>query len=487
MAEQNVIDLNGIVTNIGGRFMFAISIVGIFLALVKREEKKRMYIKYALLLTVWYIGTIYASTKGVRWVLLLVPAFSIAFGVFAGVVVQYLSKIVARELNVNIVFSKIALVIVLGLLFVVPSQSALYPKAVSTAKNEIPSMNDAWVNSLEKIKINSSEDAIINSWWDFGHWFKYWADRAVTFDGTSQTGDRAHFIGRVLLTPDEEEAINIIRMLDCSGFEAVDTLQKKTNDSLGSVLSIIEATQSDRSRATQLLREEYGTETAKLVIDAMYCEPPEDFFIASEDMVGKSGVWAHFGSWNFTRASMVNKVRPIKNAQKGGKILVDEFGLSEELANQYYYEIQTQEANNWIAPWPSYSSAPAGCQVNGMIISCGNGLILNMTSGEAYADTPQGRIYPMSFSCIDPFGMFRFVEYDSEFLAEHNSQPFGVAFFPEGDGYNSVLMTPELPGSMFTRMFYYKGYGLKYFKPFDYTRDISGLDIYVYKIDWEGS
>jgi len=47
-------------------------------------------------------------------------------------------------------------------------------------------MNDGWYESLTKIKQNASEDAIINSWWDFGHWFKAVGDRAVTFDGTPQ-------------------------------------------------------------------------------------------------------------------------------------------------------------------------------------------------------------------------------------------------------------------------------------------------------------
>jgi len=39
---------------------------------------------------------------------------------------------------------------------------------------------------------------------------------------------------------------------------------------------------------------------------------------------------------------------------------------------------------------------------------------------------------------------------------------------------------------MFTRMFFYKGHGLKYFKPFSYRQSVINQEIYVYKVDWEG-
>ena len=40
---------------------------------------------------------------------------------------------------------------------------------------------------------------------------------------------------------------------------------------------------------------------------------------------------------------------------------------------------------------------------------------------------------------------------------------------------------------MFTRMFYMRGHGLKYFKLFDHQRGLTGTDIYAYKIDWGGN
>ena len=48
------------------------------------------------------------------------------------------------------------------------------------------------------------------------------------------------------------------------------------------------------------------------------------------------------------------------------------------------------------------------------------------------------------------------------------------------------MSSKELTGGMFTRMFYMQGHGLRYFKLFNHQRGLTGTDIYVYKIDWEG-
>ena len=75
----------------------------------------------------------------------------------------------------------------------------------------------------------------MNSWWDFGHHFKFISDRAVTFDGGTQNSPQAHWIGRVLQTDNEEEAIAILRMLDCGANSAFKLALEETNDPLISV------------------------------------------------------------------------------------------------------------------------------------------------------------------------------------------------------------------------------------------------------------
>jgi len=283
VAEQNPASLNNVINQVGlGKFyIFLISLMGITLTLTTRKNKKLWFvfgamvwyliifllkiqdlitflalisipiiigvlvalwksdkdidIKYAIFLILWFIATTYASTKGVRFTLLLVPAFAIGFGIALGEIYRYANAWIAKGLHVNKYVSKITVITLLVVLLLIPPFIA----ANKTAKQEIPSFNDAWAISLERIKEDSKPDAIINSWWDFGHWFKFWADRAVTFDGTSQNTPQAHWIGKVLLTDDEDLAIGILRMLDCSGYisgsRAFNTLSDLTDDDVEAI------------------------------------------------------------------------------------------------------------------------------------------------------------------------------------------------------------------------------------------------------------
>ena len=112
------------------------------------ESDTEIDIKYAIFLVLWFIATIYASTKGVRFTLLLVPAFAIGFGITLGELYRYASFWISKGLRVNKYISKTTVIVILLLLLVAP-----YKSAADTTRQEIPSFNDAWAISLEKIKI----------------------------------------------------------------------------------------------------------------------------------------------------------------------------------------------------------------------------------------------------------------------------------------------------------------------------------------------
>ena len=99
-------------------------------------------------------------------------------------------------------------------------------------------------------------------------------------------------------------------------------------------------------------------------------------------MVGKAGVWAHFGSWNFERADIWNTLRK-EDANTAIAYMMKNFNYSEQKAEGLYYDMQAingdQEANNWIAPWPNYFVGQAACQsidstdnTTNAVLICGN-------------------------------------------------------------------------------------------------------------------
>jgi len=486
VAELNAASLPTIINSVGGTLMFLIALVGIILLLMKKENKESN-VKFSILLVLWIVGLIYASTKGIRFTFVLAPAFAIAFGISLGLMYSYITNWLSSGMSMNRRFSQIVIIIIFLLLFINPIKTAY-----SISKNDIPIINDAWYNSLTKIKTESKPDAIINSWWDFGHHFKYLADRAVTFDGGTQNSPMAHWIGYALLTSNEEEAIGILRMLDCGSNNAFDELDKTINNTHISVNILHKIVALSKDDAIIELAK-YGLKGEQIneVIKYTHCTPPEDYFITSEDMIGKAGVWAHFGSWNFERAEIWNK----RSMGKKGLInfIKSEFNYTTEKAEQIYYEVQAikneNEANTWIAPWPSYVAGEAPCSKINKTLVCDNSIggqffrvLIDTENMNATIPTQRGDLYPYSLVYPTEKGVGEIFYANNE--TKDKIIPYSIMISNKGNSTFNVVMQPELAKSMFTRLFFMGGHGLKHFELFSAERDITGQNIYVWKVKW---
>ncbi|RME54981.1 hypothetical protein D6777_02065 [Candidatus Woesearchaeota archaeon] len=487
VAELNPASFKSVINQIGfggkskGRFMFSLAVLGIILAFVRKDKNKSMNVLHSSLLLIWFFATIYASLKGSRFLLLLVPAFSIACGVATGIIYYYLSRWLESGLSISQKISKPIIIILFCVLLITPVKAGHF-----TALNEVPSMNDAWYATLTKIKEESKENAIINSWWDFGHWFKAIADRPVTFDGGSQNTPIAHWIGRVLMTNNEREAIGILRMLDCGSNLAFETLYNYTNNdthkSLDIIYNIIELKKEDAKEILKVYG--FSDDEVRTVLNLTHCNPPEDYFITSQDMIGKSGVWAHFGGWDFKRADAWINVKGMRKSE-AIKYLTEKLGYNEDEANDIYFKVLSmndeKDANTWISGWPSYLSSLTSCNINDKIVSCGNGAKVNFSSMEATVSSKQGTALAKKLVYVDEDGEFKVIEY------ENGTADVAISLIPSGNGYRSVLTSSVLGDSMFNRLFFFRGHGLKYFDFFDHQKQVSGGDIYVWKVDWNGT
>ncbi|MCK5282710.1 MAG: hypothetical protein KAK00_04845 [Nanoarchaeota archaeon] len=541
VAEQNPASLNSVIGQIGtgSLLLFLLSILGIVLTLVKKDskDKKDLYyfilsavwliivlairpqnlivflslialpiiikivlaiynkdleidFKPAIILIIWFTATIYASTKGIRFMLLLVPAFSLGLGIAFGYIYKHLSVYISKGLYLNKTIAKTVVIIVLLLMLINPVNTAR-----NTAKQEIPSMNSAWYESLDKINREAEPDAIINSWWDFGHWFKAIGDRAVTFDGTSQGTPMAHWIGHSLLTNDEEKAIGILRMLDCGSNTAFRKLNEDIDDTARSVYMLHDIVKMDKREAKEYLLDHVDEEKAEEVLRYSHCEPPENYYITSDDMVGKSGVWGHFGIWNFNRAliyNVLNKKEYKNDKEKSTEFLKERFNYSEDKAESIFYEVKgiqdSNAANSWIAPWPSYASGVTGCRNEGEIIICpinlqgGGGSVnmqINLENKTAEINTPNGKFYPNALVYPTEKGIEK-IEFSN------NTLGYGMALIPSGDSWNYIMMLSPLEDSMYTRLYFLNGHGLKGFDKFSEQKSVIGNRIVVWKVDWEG-
>lgn len=450
-------------------------------ALIAREALRRNHsqdVKLALFITIWFLATLYSSTKGIRFVMLLVPAFSIAFGTGIGRLSQTLSSWAGRVINVNPRVVAGVVIAVFAFLLFTPVQNAF-----ASARQDLPIVNDGWYNTLTSIKDASRPDAIITSWWDFGHHFKYFSDRRVTFDGASQNKPMAHWVGKTLLTDDEELAVGLLRMLDCGSSTAFDALDSDVQDASVTAKYVYDTVKLDDVGARKYLAARNISEaTIDSYLKLTHCDPPEAFFIASGDMIGKSGVWGHFGSWDFDRADIWVFARSMPR-EDGVQFIMENSNVSRDEAERLYDEATAitneGDGNSWIAPWPSYNGDLFGCSRKENTLECANGIAVNLETMDATMNFNGARTNPNVFVYATENGYAK-KDYES-------STPFGLTLVPSGDGFAVLLANEAQSASLFTKLYWFRGHGLRYFDQFNAQRDASGQMIYTYSVDWAGT
>ncbi len=513
VAELNPSSISGVMNSMGGLLFFVAigGVVALFtvaiLKLVKKDKLWSFYMVSAILLAVWFVSGTYAAIKSIRFSAILVPGFALAIGVLIGTIYEPLRRWTKKELDMPSWVMTSLIVIIIFFIVLFPTVRG-YQVAVS----ETPSMNDGWYSSLITIKEDSTVDnAIITSWWDFGHWFKAIAERPVTFDGGDQ-GKRIHWVGKSLLTNSEEESAAILRMLNCDQNNASVKLESFTaNDTVKSIEILNQLILLDEDEAAQLLSDEgFTSQQTSSIIESTHCEPWENYYIVSSDMIGKSGVWAHFGSWNFTKAEMHNQVRKLKVGE-GIQLLKDRYGLDENTANKVYFDIKNTNADQWISPWPSYISGGwKSCSQTQEGYDCRlsiglgrqgvNNLVLDSVSiinesatfnlvtqnSDTGAVVGGSSLRPAGFAKIGFNGVSAengtmFFE-EGILKEEYNDSgiPYDVLFDMENE--RVLVSDPALTESVFTHLYFFEGRFSKYFQLFHKARGI-----YIYKVKWDGT
>ena len=485
VAELNVTSFSHVLEQLGGKWFLIMGIMVILILLFRKDKngqrqfKQELYLP--LFLAIWLISSLFATTKGVRFILQATPIFAIAVGSFWGLLFWYVSGWVPRELKLNKMATRIIVFALLCLLLIQPIKAG-YVQAF----NSVSSMNDGWYSALSKIKNEAPKNIVITSWWDFGHWFKAVADRPVTFDGGTQTPWGAYWVGRSLLTSDEKLSVGIIRMLNCgqnNAFKELDSILQDTPQSID-ILNLV-VTEGRDSAAGILRTAGLTSQQAEMVLKNTHCQNPlEDYYITSADMVGKAGVWGHFGSWNFNRAVQHKETRNLPREQ-AVQYLATNFNFSLEEAGKVQAEIISNDADRWIAPWPGFLTGIAGCnKADEETIHCSTSfqnrqitVVIGLNSLSAKLGNTN--VTPNSLIYVTPDDVI-------EQTFEGERIGFSVVLIPDGNnGYNFLLADPLQAPGMFTRLFFLEGHGLNCFSKFDDRRQFDNQRIITWKVDYD--
>jgi asparagine N-glycosylation enzyme membrane subunit Stt3 len=374
------------------------------------EKERKDYLFYAVLLTIWLAVTIYALTKGVRFVENFSVPIALGAGIFVGIIKDYVGLYIETPS-----YRTITMVLLVILAAYIPVTNAY-----ATSYSVVPGTDDAMVNSMSWINNNTSKDTVITSWWDFGHLFAVKADRAVTFDGGSQNSARAYWVGKALLTSDENLSAGILKMMATSGDQGYLTLENYTKDTGKTVEIMDKILVVDKTSAYSIMTTQYGLTAEQAQSVLQYTHPDKatpDIFITSIDMAGKAGWWSYFGGWDF-------------KAKNGTSYIYSATAAQSAAVNNTTI---VQGENGVVA------------QINGsQVIS---GLVVNNTTA------------------IEPHRLI-IVENGTKTLDQvvNDQSPISIFLIKEKDSYMTVAMNRELEDSMFTRLFFLRGAGLTRFK-----------------------
>ena len=299
-------------------------------------------------------------------------------------------------------------------------------------------------NAMKWIDETQPDDTVITSWWDFGYLFEIAADRQVTFDGGSQSGERAFWLGQAMTTDNLELSAGIFRMLDTSGTLADEKLVNVTGDTGKATDILIDILPKTASDAQKTLTSKYhlSSADAKEVVSYTHPKNPRPvIFVASSDMLQKAGWWSYFGAWDFDNQSSEN----------------------------YNYYVPTDQ----VQVKPGSTGKLALLEDQGMTINA----VIQRGSGNnsttAYTEavyTENGEQIYVNDTPYNPLNISNMIVIEDGYIMKNESvgnvkdANFTLFLMGENNQYTPILISNELANSMFTKLYLMGGAGQDIFE-----------------------
>jgi len=460
------------VINLVGRPALFFSALACLLLLFLRTTRKRKYGEFeyesTVFFTLWAMTSFLACLKGVRFTVFLLLPLGISLGRMLNEAYHYFK---AR----NNRWPLLVMAIIFYFL-TIQSLNAGYDKI----RLAYPLINDKWYKILNSLKKSSPPEAVINSWWDFGDWFKAVANRKVIFDGQSQNTPQGYWMANALITNDEKTAINTLRMLNNGGNQAFEAINRHLNNPLKSVLLLKKILALESDEAKKILEANLPSSITGEIIRLIF-EPPKNpaYFIVDPTMLGKMNAISYLGNWDFL------KVRISQNLRNGADIrTVDELvklGENSTTVQKLRQEaalLNQSETDNWISRRIRFNSDLLKTNEKGGLALFDNGLVYNPKEQAVYFYSREDNKYktPKSLFILENNEL-------KEITYPDNQITPSVLILKEKETYRAIMLNQNLAKSLFTRLYFLNGAGLAHFKPFLEEKDGEGA-IKVFEILW---
>jgi dolichyl-phosphooligosaccharide-protein glycotransferase len=417
------------------------------------------------LLFIWSVCMLYACSKGVRFTVFLLMPLGISLGWFLTEALRFYKK--------NFLVTQ-----AIRLLLIAFVLSSAY-QAGQTAKGIFPDMNNTWNNALIKIKNNTPKNAILNTWWDYGDWIKTVAERKVIFDGQTQNIPQAYWMANVLITESEKEAIAILRMLNNGGNNAFEIIDRNLHNPLASLILLKKALLMDKEKARNVLSGCLSQADQEAVLGLIFGKPPSKaYFLVDYSMPKIMPSISFVGNWDFIKVYLASALDKKGNGRSIDYI--EKSGVNKEQIKKLSQEfnlMQGEDLSDWFFKKLSFRSRLLKSQEKDGIVLFNNGLVYLPKKKSAYFYIHNSYQRPKSLFIFNQ-GIIEKTVYPDSIL--DNS----ALIFKIKQDYYVLMLDEELARSIFVRLYFLNGAGLKYFKPF-IQEEAGSKYIRVFEIDWK--
>lgn len=451
----------------GSRILWAIGSVGLVMRAVRSFQSKDWKIFYSWMTAlIFAVPLMFLSLKTERFSVLFILPFSffVAYGVeeVCAFLVRVMTSIAwfkNRFLLFRIFSWLLFLLVVIPPVFV-------YSTIVST--NIKPIMDEAWHQTMKNIESKTPESSIIDSWWPPGYFIMALGKRRTIFDGGSQDKPEGLWVAKALLTSNERQAANILKMINANGDEALAFVRSLGFNLPQAISFISDVTLLDREEAEKKLTSVTTDEQRKKLLDLIYgaSSPEPAYVLVYKDLIETNIAIQLVGRWDFQKS--YEKSLPL---QKSGQSLSRLFperpkGYVDDVFETTYGVLK-------------YTAVAKLTDRNEDVLNFSNGTSINLATMDCdvYLKNKDFRGKPVSL-----FYMKGDELKERIFTGERIDS--SALLIDENGSYSSVLADRLLIQSMLFRLYYLRAKGLKHFKLFSAEKDpVTQNEVYVFEIN----
>jgi len=217
--------------------------IGIWLLLSKKISQTSVKNDMKIFVLIFGITGVYISSSFIR----LEVFASISLIILSSIALSILTKNIFRIKfsGIKNYLFKISYVVIILFLFTLPfifPEDSTWisnidaPPIILTGATSNPPTND-WLDALEWIKLNTPENSVIASWWDYGYWITTMSERTTFIDNSTLIDSRIKHMAKILLgTPND--SWNMLKEMNAD-YVLVFLSAQKINDDLENKLYVL--------------------------------------------------------------------------------------------------------------------------------------------------------------------------------------------------------------------------------------------------------